>query len=244
MVFFVALPLLLAVRLAAMARFNLFHGYWRYTGVADALDIVKAVGIGSVGFVIIERGIAAEKNFPLSVYFIEAILTTVALVGVRVLSHALLQAVHNYTSRRDQKTVVILGAGCAAAMLLRELPRSGYTALALVDDDPAKAGVTLHGIPVRGRVCDLPEIVRRYRPDEVMIAIPSATGEQMRRIAECCDKTRLPFRTIPGLGDLIHGKLAVDQLREVNLEDLLRTRSGPLESGTGSAPALPDGSSW
>ena len=220
-VFFLALPLLLLVRLASMARFNLFHGYWRYTAVADALDILKAVGIGSFMFLILERWVADEKNFPLSVYCIEAILTTVALVGVRVLSHTWLQAVNNYTSQRAQKTVVVIGAGCAAAMLLRELPRSGYTAVALVDDDPAKAGVTLHGIPVRGRVCDLPEVARRYRPDEILIAIPSATGEQMRRIAECCDQTRLPFRTIPGLGDLIHGKLAVDQLREVNLEDLL-----------------------
>jgi FlaA1/EpsC-like NDP-sugar epimerase len=220
-VFFVALPLLLSARLALMAHFNLFHGYWRYTGVADALDILKAVGIGSFLFLILERWVSGERNFPLSVYFVEAILTTVALVGIRVFSHMWLQAVHNPGRPLTQKTVVIIGAGCAASMLLRELPRSGYTALALVDDDPAKAGVTLHGTPVRGRVSDLPEIVRRYRPDEILIAIPSATGEQMRHIAEYCDQTGLRFRTIPGLGDLIHGKLALDQLRDVNLEDLL-----------------------
>jgi FlaA1/EpsC-like NDP-sugar epimerase len=220
-VFFVALPLLLSIRLASMARFNLFHGYWRYTGVADVLDILKAVGLGSSAFLIVERYIACERGFPLSVYCIEAILTTVALVGVRVFSDAVMQTVHRGASQSIHKKVVVVGAGCAASMLLRELPRNGYAALALVDDDPAKAGVTLHGVPVRGRVSDLPEIVRRHHPDEVMIAIPSASGEQMRCIVECCSQTRLPFRTIPGLGDLIEGNLAVDQLREVNLEDLL-----------------------
>jgi FlaA1/EpsC-like NDP-sugar epimerase len=220
-VFLFALPLLLLTRLLAMARFNLFHGYWRYTGVADVLDILKAVGIGSIAFLIVERWMLGQKYFPISVYPIEAILTTVALVGVRVFSQAVLQPMHSHSNQISNKTVVVIGAGCGASMLLRELPRNGFTALALVDDDPAKAGVTLHGIPVRGRVCELSEIVRRYGPDEVMIAIPSATGEQMRRIVECCDQTKLPFRTIPGLGDLIHGKLAVDQLREVNLEDLL-----------------------
>jgi FlaA1/EpsC-like NDP-sugar epimerase len=220
-VFLLALPLLLSTRLLSMACFNLFHGYWRYTGEADALDILKAVGMGSFAFLTAERWIAGQTSFPISVYVIEAILTTVALVGVRVFSHTVLQKVRSRSSRYSNKTVVVIGAGCGASMLLRELPRSGYTAVALVDDDPAKAGVTLHGIPVRGRLCDLPEIVRRYAPDELMIAIPSAGGEQMRRIAECCGRTELPFRTISGLGDAIQGRTSVDQLRKVSLEDLL-----------------------
>jgi FlaA1/EpsC-like NDP-sugar epimerase len=220
-VLLLALPILLTVRLLSMACFNLFHGYWRYTGVADALDILKAVGMGSFAFLTAERWIAGQTSFPISVYVIEAILTTVALVGVRVFSHTVLQSMQSHANHSCNRTIVVIGAGCGASMLLRELPRSGYTAVALVDDDPAKAGVTLHGVPVRGRLCDLPEVVLRYAPDEVMIAIPSATGEQMRRIAECCGRTGLPFRTIPGLGDMIEGRMSVDQLREVSLEDLL-----------------------
>ena len=220
-VFFRALPLLLSMRIAFLARFKLLHGYWRYTGVNDALDVAKAACAGSLAFVVAERWAMGEKSFPISVCCIEIVLTTVALIGVRVGSRALVQLARNHPDRRDCRTVVVIGAGCAAAMLLRELPRSGYTALALVDDDPAKSGVTLHGIAVRGGVADLENIVKRERPDEIMIAIPSGTGEQMRRIAEYCDRTKLPYRTIPGLGDLIHGTAAIDQLREVNLDDLL-----------------------
>jgi len=216
-----ALPLLVGMRLAAMARFNLFHGYWRYTGMSDALDVVKAVALGSLGFLIAERWIVGASSFPLSVYFIEAVLTAGALGGVRILSRAFMQRVQVHANGISGKSVVVIGAGCGAAMLLRELPRSGYTVLALVDDDPAKAGVRLHGVPVAGKVEDLCAVVRRYGPAELMIAIPSATREEMRRITERCQETGLRFRTIPGLADLIHGTVTVEQLREVNLEDLL-----------------------
>jgi FlaA1/EpsC-like NDP-sugar epimerase len=220
-VFFTALPLLLLSRMLFMARFKLFHGYWRYTGVDDALDVIKAACAGSLAFLVAERWVLGERSFPISVCCIEIMLTSIALIGVRVGSRALVQIARTQAVRFKRKAVVVIGAGCAAAMLLRELPRSGYTALALIDDDPAKTGVRLHGVPVRGRVVDLAEVVRCNQPDEIMIAIPSATGDQMRRITEFCDRTKVPFRTIPGLGDLLHGTATIDQLREVNLGDLL-----------------------
>jgi FlaA1/EpsC-like NDP-sugar epimerase len=220
-VLFSAMPILVLLRIAGMARFNLFHGYWRYTGISDALDILKAVALGSVVFLVAERWILGEKRFPLSVYCIELVLTVCMLIGVRVVARAVLQNVQSSTDRDNRKTVVVIGAGCAAAMLLRELPLSAYFPVALVDDDPAKAGVRHHGVPVAGTVKDLPHVVRAYRADELMIAIPSATGEQMRRIIDVCDQTRLRFRTIPSLGDLINGTVTVDQLRDVNFEDLL-----------------------
>ena len=159
-VFLLALPLLVSMRLLAMAHFNLFHGYWRYTGMSDAVDIVKAVSLGSMGFLIAERWIFGVTSFPISVYFIESILTAGALGGVRMLSRAFMQGAQAQAFEMARKPVVVVGAGCGAGMLLRELPRSGYTALALVDDDPAKAGVRLHGVRVAGTINDLPRIVR------------------------------------------------------------------------------------
>jgi FlaA1/EpsC-like NDP-sugar epimerase len=220
-VFLCALPLLLSLRFLSMRYFNLLHGYWRYTGIVDALDVLRAVTMGSLAFLVIERWIVQERSFPISVCLMETILTMAALVGVRALSHAFPPKTQPHNRRSTDKRVVIIGAGCGASMLLRELPRAGYTALALVDDDPHKAGVALLGVPVRGRVCDLREVVRLCHPTELLIAIPSATRDQMRHIAECCDQTGLRYRTIPGLGDMIQGKAAVEQIREVNLEDLL-----------------------
>ena len=220
-VFFPALALLIVMRLLAMAYFNLFHGYWRYTGMSDAQDIIQAIGAGSLAFIALERWVLGNKAFPISVYFIEALLTAATLGGVRLLSRAFMQRVQAHAAQIESKAVVVIGAGCAAAMLLRELPRSGYTAVALVDDDPAKVGANLHGVPVVGPLKELSKVVRRFAATEVMIAIPTATGEQMRRITEYCQATGVRFRTIPGLTDLIQGTVTVDQLREVNLEDLL-----------------------
>ena len=216
-----ALPLLLLLRIAAMARFHLFHGYWRYSGISDALDVVKAVMLGSLAFLLIERWVLLQASLPISFYFLEAMLTGLALGGIRILSRVWMQRSERLAKWQTSKSVVVVGAGCGAAMLLRELPRSGYTALALVDDDPAKASVALNGIRVAGSIAELPRVVQRYHPDEIMIAIPSATSEQMRRITEVCHRTGVRFRTVPGLADLIHGTVTIDQIREVNLQDLL-----------------------
>jgi FlaA1/EpsC-like NDP-sugar epimerase len=155
-----ALPLLLLLRMAAMARFHLFHGYWRYSGISDGLDVVKAVTLGSLAFVVIERWVLRQTSLPISFYCLEAMLTGLALGGIRILSRLWMQRSERRAKWPTTKSVVVVGAGCGAAMLLRELPRSGYTALALVDDDPAKASVALNGIPVAGSIAELP---RRFR---------------------------------------------------------------------------------
>jgi FlaA1/EpsC-like NDP-sugar epimerase len=219
--FLSALPLLILLRMAALARFHLFHGYWRYSGIGDALDVARAVTLGSLAFLAIERWVLLQVSLPISFYFLEAILTGLALGGIRILARVWIQRSERRARWQTAKSVVVVGAGCGAAMLLRKLPRSGYTAVALVDDDPAKASVALNGIPVAGSIAQLPDVVRRYHPEEIMIAIPSATSEQMRRITEVCHQTGVRFRTIPGLADLIQGAVTVDQMREVNLQDLL-----------------------
>lgn len=214
-------PLLALMRLAAMARFDLFHGYWRYTGASDAQDVMKAVAVGSVGFVLAERWVLGITAFPISIYLIEAVLTTGALGGVRFFSRAVLQAIDVHDAAKSKKLVVIAGAGDAGAMLARELPRSAYAPVGFVDDDRAKLGVRICGVQVLGTMDDLPKLARLYALDEVLIAMPSATGRQMRRVVKLCHDARVPLRTIPGMADLINGTVTVEQLREVNLEDLL-----------------------
>jgi FlaA1/EpsC-like NDP-sugar epimerase len=221
MLFLRALPFLILLRIAALTRFQLFHGYWRYSGISDVMDVTKAVMLGSLAFVVVERWVLGQVSLPISFYVLEAMLTGLALGGIRILSRVWTQRSERRAKWRTSKSVVVVGAGSGAAMLLRELPRSGYTAVALVDDDPAKASMALNGIRVAGSIAELPKVVHRYHPDEIMIAIPSASSEQMRRITEACHRTGVRFRTVPGLADLIHGAVTVDQMREVNLQDLL-----------------------
>lgn len=218
---FSAAPILILFRLVTLVAFGLFHGWWRYSGMSDALSIVKAVICGSAGFFLFMNFGLGMKNFPRSIYVLEAVITAGALAGVRLVSRALSESMRN--DLQSCKRVFFIGAGFAAQMILREICRqgSGYHAVGCVDDDHSKLGLKINGVPVLGTVEELFAILRRHRADEIFIAVPSATGPQMQRFVSVCERTGLPFKTVPAFRDLIAGQVTVSQLREVNLNDLL-----------------------
>ncbi len=220
-VLFAALPILLVVRLTALARFDLLHGYWRYTGLSDVTDILKATCLSTAGFLLVERYLLGVIAFPKSVYCVEALLAVAMLCGVRLISRTVLQAAADSSYGSVKNKVIVVGAGDAAERLLKDLPNSGYAAVALVDDDRQKLGARIHGVPVLGVIDDLPRLAKLHDVEEVLIAIPSASGQEMRRITGVCERVQVRFRTIPALADLINGKVTVEQLRDVNIEDLL-----------------------
>jgi FlaA1/EpsC-like NDP-sugar epimerase len=220
-VLFSAAPILVLIRLGALRLFNLHHGWWRYAGVSEALDIAKAVSLGSIGFVLVVRYLLGVTLFPRTIYLMEAILTAGMLAGVRLLSRAFAESVREELAR--SKKVLLIGAGLGAEMVLREIkrPGSGLAPIACVDDDRSKHGIKIHGVPVVGTIEELPSLAEQLLPDEVLIAVPSATKTQMQRFVDACQKAGIPFRTVPALREIITGKVAVSQLREVNLDDLL-----------------------
>ncbi len=204
-----------------MTYFGLLRGWWKYVGVRDGIDILKAVATGSVLFWIIMRYSLGRTQFPRSIYGLEAVLTTILLVGVRLLSRVFAESVREDLS--SAKRVILIGAGAAAQTILQELrrPGSGYVAVGCLDDDRTKLGVRIYDVPVLAAVDRLPEVLSSTPADEVLIAVPSATGEQMRRFVGICNQAKLSFRTVPALKDIIAGQVTVSQLREVSLEDLL-----------------------
>ncbi len=218
---FTAAPLLIAIRVAAIAQFGLLHGWWRYAGLRDVLGIIKAVLLGSILFFVLMRYVLHATAFPRSIYILEALLTAGALAGVRLLSRVLHESVQSGSG--SYKRVMIIGAGLAAETILREIrrPGSGYVALGCLDDDRSKLGIRIHGVPVLGAVEQLPKLLGAHPADEILIAVPSATGSQMRRFVEICEQSHVPFKTVPALRDIIAGEVSIRQLRKVNLEDLL-----------------------
>jgi len=214
--------LLVVIRLITLRLFQLNHGWWHFASVNDALNILKAVAVGSVCFFTLNRYLLGAAAFPRSVYILEAVLTGCFLSGARLASRVLVESVRHDSSSRS-KRVILVGAGFAAQMVIRELarPNSGYAAVGCVDDDRSKIGVHIQGVPVLGTIEELETLVQLNSVDEILIAIPSASGKQMRRIADECQKTKLPFKTVPTLSDIIRGEASVSQFREVRLEDLL-----------------------
>ena len=216
-----AAPVLIFVRLVTIGYFGLLRGWWKYVGLADAIDILKAVGTGSLLFFVILRFVLHATSFPRAIYVLEPLLTAALLIGVRMLSRVVAESVRENIS--SCKRVILIGAGSAARTILREIrrPDSSYLAVGCLDDDRSKLGIRIENVRVLGTVDDLPEVVSSEAADEVLIAVPSATGAQMSRFVEICNRAKVSFRTVPALKDIIAGQVAVSQLREVSLEDLL-----------------------
>src|SRR6202140_2589309 len=197
-----------------------FLAYGAATGISDAVDVLKAILTGSFAFLVIMRYGLGLKVFPLSIYALEALITFTLLTGVRVLSRLLAETVWaDSTSKR----LLLVGAGHAAQTIIREtqVAETGYRVIGCVDDNPLKKGLRLLGVPVLGPAQSLTKVVSQQRIDEVLIAIPSATPIQMRRLVAICKKTSVSFRTVPSMTELIAGRVILQQVREVSLADLL-----------------------
>src|ERR1700730_7972063 len=204
-------PVLIAIRLGAIARFGLFHGWCRYTDVGDAVAIVKAIASGSVIFVFCVRFVLGIVAFPRTVYVLEPLLSILFLGGVRVLSRILVESVRKGAT--PVKEVILIGAGSAAQMTIREIgrPGSGYRAVACVDDDRSKTGIKIHGVPGIGNVDERGASTTRHAIHEVLIAVRSATGKQMQRFVDICGEADLKFKPMPSLQDIINGQITISE---------------------------------
>src|SRR5437762_1876725 len=130
------------------------------------------------------------------------------VAGTRLIARSLIERPGAASLVARGREVIIVGAGDAAQLVIREMqrtPSQGYTPIGLIDDDPRKKNLRLHGVRVLGTTGELPQILRDNRPDEVLIAIPSASGEERRRIVEMTRDAGLPVKTLPGLYELISG---------------------------------------
>ena len=216
-----AIPILFSIRLGVLARFGLLRGWWRYTGRRDILDILLAVSTGSLLFCLFMASLPTSTRFPRSICIMEALLTAGLLVGVRLASRLLAESMREDIA--TCKRVVLIGAGTAAQTILREISRagSGYVAVGCVDDNRSKHGIRVQDVPVLGSVGKLSQVLESQPADEVLIAVPSATNAQMRRFVDACTLAKIKFRTVPALKDIIAGRVTVQQLRDVSLEDLL-----------------------
>lgn len=220
--FLQTLPLLVLLRMGAFARFHLYQGMWRYVSMADILAILKAVTLSSLVFL---AGVLVfvGHGFPRSVFLLDWVLCLALVGGVRLALRAIRESNSRYHLSSSGRALIV-GAGDAGEMLVREIERSltlNYEVVGLVDDDPQKQGARIHGIPVVGTIEQLPDLCRSLEVQEILIAIPSATREQKRRILERCQASGVPFKAVPGLSDLLQGKARIGQLQEVRPEDLL-----------------------
>ena len=222
--FWATLPWVLAVRLGSFAAFGLFRGWWRHVGMRDLTDLVRAVTVSSALLVGVLFLSPQLDGFPRSILMLDWITAVLLFGGARFAVRAFREERFALWKLRHGRRVLMIGAGTAAERLLRELQREGESDLlpvAIVDDDPAKLGMRLHGVQVMGTIANLPSLVARGSVQLIVIAIPSATREEMRAIVDACLATGVDFKIVPSMGEMLDGRLRLSQLRDVQLEDLL-----------------------
>lgn len=215
------LPVVWFSQAATFVYFGLYRGLWRFASLQDLVRIIKAVLVGVVVAAAASFILTRLQGVPRSVFIIHASLLVLLLGGPRLLYRALKD---RSSYRTGAEKALIIGAGRAGEQLARELlrdPTGAYHPVAFVDDDPSKKGKEIHGIPVVGNTGDIARAVSRAGADLILIALPTATSSQRRKIVERCEAVGLPFRTLPPLEDLVSGRISVRDLRNVEIDDLL-----------------------
>jgi len=216
-----AFPLIFTIQTISYWIFRLYRGVWRFASMPDLLRIFKAVLVGFSFSLLLLFFTTRLEGIPRSIFPIYGMLLIIGLGGSRFF-------VRWYKEGKkwgkEGTRVLVVGAGKAGEGLVRDLLRQGnrlYSPVAFVDDKLNQQRQEIHGIRVVGSCADIPRIVQEYQIGLIMIAAPSARAVDMRRILSFCEGTQCPVHTLPGLSHLISGRVSVDALRAVSLEDLL-----------------------
>jgi FlaA1/EpsC-like NDP-sugar epimerase len=223
--FLLTAPLVALVRLGFARLLHLATGRWRFVSTTDVLRLLVATSAGTLVLLGVRALLLGILTIPLSVLLIEWVLTTqltaAAWIGYRTSFERLRRS--RWENGDPLTRVLIVGAGEAGNMLAREIQRypTGYQVVGFVDDEPMKWGDRIQGLEIIGGTIDLPAIAESVRAEELILAVPSAGPESLRRLVAICETAALPFKVLPGIREVLDGNVVLSQLRELRIEDLL-----------------------
>ncbi len=216
------IPLVMVLQGAVYFAFRLYRGIWRFASIPDLLNIVRAAVLGAMCITLAMFIVFRLEGVPRSILILYPMVLIFCLGAPRL----------GYRFLRDRRVtldtstvttrVLIVGAGRGGEMVVREMLRDGrYFPVGFVDDKPELRKAEIQRVRVLGNVDEIPSLCRDYRPDIIVIAVPSANSEQMRRIVERCEEGGTPMRLLPGLSKMVAGATVLNEMREVSINDLL-----------------------
>jgi FlaA1/EpsC-like NDP-sugar epimerase len=218
--------IVVAINLAAFVLFGFYNRWWRYVSTRDMWGAFRGVTVGSAVTFLVLYAFPVEHaaRLPRSIAALDYLLVLALVAGTRMLARTLIERPRSGLVASG-KEVLIVGAGDAGRLMVAEMQRNRqlhYTPIGFLDDDPRKKDLRVSGVRVLGTTDDLSHVLRDNRPDEVLIAIPSAAGETRRRVVDVCGAASVPVKTLPGLYELISGDVNLaHQIRPVQVEDVL-----------------------
>lgn len=216
-------PLVLAAYGVGLVAFGIQRGLWRYVGLHDLGRILWASVISSVVFYAVLHGLLGWVGYPRSVIILTGVFSGLFLAGIRLVVRWFREWLHvlSPTARR----VLVVGAGNAGELLVRDMlssEGSHYRPVGLVDDDPIKRKMKIHGVPVVGAIVDIPALARELVVHEIIVAIPSASTGLKQRILAASEGCKVPIKILPSMKQLLANPEALRQVRPMSLEDLLQ----------------------
>ena len=228
--------MVVAIKLSVFVLFGFYNRWWRYVSTRDMWGAARGVTVASALTYLILYAFppAITSRLPRSIAALDFLLLLAFVAGTRLLARTLIERPSAGLVAHG-KEVLIIGAGDAGQLMVREMQRNRqlhYTPIGFVDDDPRKRGDRIHGVRVLGTTGDLAHVLRDNKPDEVLIAIPSAPGRVRQQIVETCRIENVPVKTLPGLHELISGDLNLGrQIRPVQVEDVLGRQQVEVDLG-------------
>ena len=233
------LPYVALLKVLTFVGFGLYNKWWRYSGIRDLTAIIRATLVASVigrgrrlaggalraaGGPHRARSQRLGRSLPLGVIALDWMLTLFLVGGARLVARIAWERPWRQQLSRDRKRVLVVGAGDAGELVVREMLKTRmirYQPVGFVDDDPRKKNLQIHGVRVVGTTRRLTKLVEEHAAEEVIIAIPSVRGSVVQDIVTMCKKANVSVRTLPGVYELIKGSVTIEQLREVQVEDIL-----------------------
>ncbi len=220
-----ALHLLIVIAVPVQAAFfwyfGLYRGIWRFASLPDLLRILRAVALGVLSTFIIMFVWQRLEGMPRSVLFLYPLILMLGLAAPRLL-YRWLKDHHLHLSTTERQRALLVGAGQAGELLVRDLLKSGpYEPVGFLDDADRRQGQEIQGVRVIGRMKDMERVVEQMGVSVVLLAMPSASHQIIQSVVNRCQQLSVPCRTLPSVADLADGRVEVSRLRQVQIEDLL-----------------------
>ena len=218
----ISLPIIIVVTILVFIKIGMYRDVLRYASIDSLITTIKAVTASlliSVTIIFFLR----IYGIPRSIFIIYWFLFLVGIGGIRFSTR-----IYKYYYTRKSKgrrRILIYGAGTAGQMVAKEMrydPTLGYIPVCFVDDDPIKIGRSIHNLHIYGASANFDELIMKNNIEEVLIAIPSTSGDKVRKIIEGCKLSQIKFKTLPSLSDIVDGEVSVNQIRDIAIGDLLK----------------------
>lgn len=226
------IPLIIIIYLISFIIFKLYRTLWIYASVEDYLNVAFANLLGIFGSIIIDQFV--KNDITISTIIIGGLLSFILTEGVRIIYRFIVnRSTSGIINSDGMKKVIIIGAGKAGKLLLTEIhhnPNLSYKAVGFVDDDPTKIYQTISGVPVLGAIKELPELIKEYSVDEVILSIPSLSMKEKTDIINSVSSSKIKIKTLPNIPDFINSNVKMSKIRDVEITDLLGRKEIKMDS--------------